>query len=89
MHPSKRINPINILRSESALRRASAFEADAAGILGGMIAGGLIGGAVGNRMDAADRREANRATYSALNLHLPAQPRQMVRCTRKFRKNLC
>jgi surface antigen len=45
---------------------ASAFDANTAGILGGMIAGGLIGGAIGNRMDAADRREANRATYSAL-----------------------
>ena len=45
---------------------ASAFDADTAGILGGMIVGGLIGGAIGNRMDAADRREANRATYSAL-----------------------
>lgn len=45
---------------------ASAFDADTAGILGGMIAGGLIGGAIGNRMDEADRREANRATYSAL-----------------------
>ena len=47
---------------------ASAFDADTAGILGGMIVGGLIGGAIGNRMDAADRREANRATYSALEL---------------------
>jgi len=45
---------------------ASAFDANTAGILGGMIAGGLIGGAIGNRMDAADRREADRATYSAL-----------------------
>jgi surface antigen len=45
---------------------ASAFDANTAGVLGGMIAGGLIGGAIGNRMDAADRREANRATYSAL-----------------------
>ena len=45
---------------------ASALDANTAGVLGGMIAGGLIGGAIGNRMDAADRREANRATYSAL-----------------------
>lgn len=45
---------------------ASAFDANTAGVLGGMIAGGLIGGAIGNRMDAADRHEANRATYSAL-----------------------
>ena len=45
---------------------ASALDANTAGVLGGMIAGGLIGGAIGNRMDAADRREANRAAYSAL-----------------------
>ena len=45
---------------------ASALDANTAGVLGGMIAGGLIGGAIGNRMDAADRREANRATYGAL-----------------------
>ena len=45
---------------------ASAFNANPAGVLGGIILGGLIGGAVGNRMDAADRKEANRATYSAL-----------------------
>jgi len=45
---------------------ASAFNANTAGVLGGMIAGGLIGGAIGNRMDAADRREAHQATYSAL-----------------------
>ena len=45
---------------------ASAFDANTAGVLGGAILGGLIGGAIGNRMDAADRREANRATYRAL-----------------------
>jgi len=45
---------------------ASALSANTAGVLGGIILGGLIGGAVGNRMDAADRREASRATYSAL-----------------------
>ncbi len=45
---------------------ASAFDANTAGVLGGMILGGLIGGAVGDRMDAADRREANRATIAAL-----------------------
>lgn len=45
---------------------ASALDANTAGVIGGMIVGGLIGGAIGNRMDAADRREANRATYSAL-----------------------
>ena len=45
---------------------ASALHANTAGVIGGMILGGLIGGAVGDRMDAADRREANRATYAAL-----------------------
>ncbi len=45
---------------------ASALDASTAGVLGGAILGGLIGGAIGNRMDAADRREANRATYRAL-----------------------
>ena len=45
---------------------ASALHANTAGVIGGMIIGGLIGGAVGDRMDAADRREANRATYAAL-----------------------
>ena len=45
---------------------ASALDANTAGVLGGMILGGLIGGAVGDRMDAADRREANQATHAAL-----------------------
>ena len=45
---------------------ASALDASTEGVLGGAILGGLIGGAIGNRMDAADRREANRATYRAL-----------------------
>ena len=45
---------------------ASALDASTAGVLGGAILGGLIGGAIGNRMDAADRREANRAAYRAL-----------------------
>lgn len=45
---------------------ASAFNANTAGVLGGAVLGGLIGGAIGNRMDAADRREANQATYHAL-----------------------
>ncbi len=45
---------------------ASAFDANTAGVLGGMIAGGLIGGAIGNRMDVADRREANQTTQRAL-----------------------
>jgi surface antigen len=41
---------------------APALEANAAGVVGGALLGGLIGGAVGNRMDAADRREAYNAT---------------------------
>ena len=45
---------------------AAAFDANTAGVLGGMVLGGLIGGAIGNRMDAADRREANLATHKAL-----------------------
>jgi len=45
---------------------ASAFNANTAGVLGGAILGGLIGSAVGNRMDVADRREANRTTHRAL-----------------------
>jgi len=45
---------------------ASALDANTAGVLGSAILGGLIGGAIGNRMDAADRREANRATYRTL-----------------------
>lgn len=45
---------------------ASAFDANTAGVLGGIILGGLIGGAVGDRMDAADRREANQTTHAAL-----------------------
>ena len=45
---------------------ASALSANTAGVLGGIILGGLIGGAVGNRMDAADHREANRTAHTAL-----------------------
>lgn len=45
---------------------ASAFKANTAGIVGGALLGGLIGGAVGNRMDAADRREAYRAEQYSL-----------------------
>jgi predicted outer membrane repeat protein len=45
---------------------ASAFDANTAGVLGGAILGGLIGSAVGNRMDVADRREADRTTHRAL-----------------------
>ena len=45
---------------------ASALNANTAGVLGGAILGGLIGGAIGNRMDAADRREARNAAHRAL-----------------------
>lgn len=45
---------------------AAAFDANTAGVLGGIVLGGLIGGAIGDRMDAADRREASLATHSAL-----------------------
>ena len=45
---------------------ASALNANTAGVLGGIVLGGLIGGAIGNRMDAADRREADRTTRTAL-----------------------
>lgn len=45
---------------------ASAFDANTAGIVGGALLGGLIGGAIGNRMDAADRREARHAAQNAL-----------------------
>ena len=45
---------------------ASAFDANTAGVLGGILLGGLIGSAVGDRMDAADRREANETALGAL-----------------------
>jgi surface antigen len=45
---------------------AAAFHGGAAGVIGGILAGGLIGGAIGNRMDAADRREAQQTTQRAL-----------------------
>jgi surface antigen len=45
---------------------ASALDANTAGVLGGIILGGLIGGAIGNRIDAADRREAGLAAHQAL-----------------------
>ena len=45
---------------------AAAFHGGPAGIIGGAIAGGLIGGAIGDRMDAADRREAQKAAQRAL-----------------------
>jgi surface antigen len=45
---------------------AAALHGGPAGIIGGVLAGGLIGGAIGDRMDAADRREAQAATQRAL-----------------------
>jgi surface antigen len=45
---------------------AAALHGGPAGIVGGILAGGLIGGAVGDRMDAADRREAQKASQQAL-----------------------
>jgi surface antigen len=45
---------------------ASAFDANTAGVLGGIILDGPIGGAAGNRMDAADRREASLAAHQSL-----------------------
>ena len=45
---------------------AAALHGGTAGIVGGILAGGLIGGAVGDRMDAADRRDAQKASQQAL-----------------------
>jgi len=45
---------------------AAAFHGGTAGIIGGALAGGLIGGAIGDRMDAADRREAAQTAQRAL-----------------------
>jgi surface antigen len=45
---------------------AAALHGGTAGIVGGILAGGLIGGAIGDRMDAADRREAQKASQQAL-----------------------
>ncbi len=45
---------------------AAALHGGPAGIIGGALAGGLIGGAVGDRMDAADHREAQKAAQRAL-----------------------
>jgi surface antigen len=45
---------------------AAALHGGPAGIIGGILAGGLIGGAIGDRMDAADRREAAQASQRAL-----------------------
>jgi surface antigen len=45
---------------------AAAFRGGPVGIIGGALAGGLIGGAIGDRMDAADRQEAQKASQRAL-----------------------
>jgi surface antigen len=45
---------------------AAGLGASPAAIAGSVILGGLVGGAVGNRMDAADRREANEAAARSL-----------------------
>ncbi len=45
---------------------AAALHGGPAGIIGGALAGGLIGGAIGDRMDAADHREAQKAAQRAL-----------------------
>jgi surface antigen len=45
---------------------AAALHGGPVGIIGGVLAGGLIGGAIGDRMDAADRREAQQTTQRAL-----------------------
>ena len=44
---------------------AAALGGGGTGIAAGTILGGLVGGAIGNRMDAADRREAQRAAMQA------------------------
>jgi surface antigen len=46
---------------------AAAAGGGATGIAAGTILGGLVGGAIGNRMDAADRREAQRAATQAFD----------------------
>jgi surface antigen len=45
---------------------AAALHGGPAGIIGGILAGGLIGGAIGDRMDTADRRDAEKAAQQAL-----------------------
>jgi surface antigen len=45
---------------------AAAAGGGGAGIAAGVILGGLVGGAIGDRMDAADRREAQQAAVRAL-----------------------
>src|SRR5262245_65912948 len=44
---------------------AAAVGGGGTGIAGGTILGGLVGGAIGNRMDASDRGEAQRAATQA------------------------
>ncbi len=44
---------------------AAALHGGPAGIIGGALAGGLIGGAIGDRMDAADHREARKTPQPA------------------------
>lgn len=46
---------------------AAGLGANPAVIAGSAILGGLVGGAIGNRMDAADKRHANEAATNALN----------------------
>jgi surface antigen len=45
---------------------AAAAGASPAAIAGSVILGGLVGGAIGDRLDAADRREAQAAAHQAL-----------------------
>jgi surface antigen len=46
---------------------AAAAGGGGAGIAAGVILGGLVGGAIGDRMDAADRRESQRAAMQAFD----------------------
>lgn len=46
---------------------AAGLGASPAAIAGSVILGGLVGGAIGDRMDAADKRHANEAAAHALN----------------------
>jgi len=45
---------------------AAALGGRGAGIAAGVILGGLLGGAIGDRLDAADREQANRTAQRAL-----------------------
>jgi surface antigen len=44
----------------------AAFHAGPAGVIGGALLGGLVGAAVGDRMDAADKRQQAQAAQKAL-----------------------